>query len=63
MPTVIADGRDLARLSLRVDWRRNWMLPAGMVLSALSEATADIYEIQQDAVFGGTITRLTARWR
>ncbi|MDZ4095937.1 MAG: LPS assembly protein LptD [Paracoccaceae bacterium] len=53
-----ADGRDLQRLSTRFDWRRNWILPGGVVLSALSEATADYYDIQQDAVFGGTTTRL-----
>ncbi len=52
-----ADGRDLSRASVRVDWRRNWILPAGMIGSALAEATADIYSVQQDAVFQGNTTR------
>jgi len=53
-----ADGRDLARASVRVDWRRNWVLPAGIVGTVLSEATADIYDIRQDTAFAGQTTRI-----
>lgn len=53
-----ADGRDLGRLSLRLDWRRNWVLPAGIIGSVLTEGTADVYDIRQDAVYQGKTTRL-----
>lgn len=53
-----ADGRDTSRMSLRLDWRRNWMLPNGMVGTALAEVSGDAFDIRQDAVFGGSRTRL-----
>ncbi len=53
----IADGRDVARASIRLNWRRDWVLGNGMVAAVLGEATADIYSIGQDAIYGGTITR------
>ncbi|NUB42850.1 LPS-assembly protein LptD [Fertoebacter nigrum] len=53
-----ADGRDMARASVRVDWRRNWVLPAGIVGTLLGEATADVYQITQDDIYDGTTTRL-----
>lgn len=53
-----ADGRDTSRVSLRLDWRRNWMLPMGMVGTVLGEVSADAYNVSQDAVFGGSDTRL-----
>lgn len=53
-----ADGRDVRRLSARFDWRRNWILPGGLVFSALNETSADIYDIRQDAVFSGTTGRI-----
>jgi LPS-assembly protein len=55
-----ADGRDTARASLRLDWRRNWILPGGIVGSALGEATADFYSIEQDVVYQGRTTRTHA---
>ncbi|HBU16443.1 MAG: organic solvent tolerance protein [Rhodobacteraceae bacterium GWE1_64_9] len=54
----IADGRDLARTSVRLDWRRNWIFGPGMLAAALGELTADVYSIREDASFGGTTTRL-----
>lgn len=54
----ISDGRDLGRSSLRFDWRRNWILPAGIIGTTLGELTADFYSIGQDAVFQGQRTRL-----
>jgi LPS-assembly protein len=53
----IADGRDLGRVSLRVDWRRSLMLPVGIEATILGEASADAYTISQDAVFEGRTTR------
>ncbi len=41
----------------RLDWRRNWILPGGMVASLLGEGSADIYRINQDTVYHGTTTR------
>jgi len=57
-PDSIADGRDLSRISLRLDWRRSWIFGPGLVGSLLSEGSADIYSIRQDAQYEGTITRL-----
>ncbi len=53
----IADGRDVRRVSLKADWRRDWVLTNGMIAGVLGEATADFYVIGQDAVFAGSQTR------
>jgi LPS-assembly protein len=53
----IADGRDMGRISARIDWRRSFLLPFGVEATVLGEATADAYSISQDAVFGGASTR------
>ncbi len=53
----IADGRDVRRVSLKADWRRDWVLSNGMIAGVLGEATADFYVIGQDAVFAGSQTR------
>jgi len=53
----IADGRDLGRLSLRGDWRRNWTGPFGLQLAALAEVRADVYVIAQDDVYAATTQR------
>lgn len=54
----IMDGRDMQRLSLRADWRKNMQLTNGMEFAVLGEAAADFYQIGQDAVYQGTNTRL-----
>jgi LPS-assembly protein len=53
----IADGRDLGRISARVDWRRSFILPAGIEATILGELTADAYNISQDAVYARSTTR------
>jgi LPS-assembly protein len=53
----IADGRDLGRISARVDWRRSFLLPLGIEGTVLGEATADAYSVAQDQDFGGKTTR------
>lgn len=53
----IADGRDLGRISARVDWRKSFMLPMGIETTILGEATADGYSIAQDATYAGKTTR------
>ncbi|MGV8953492.1 MAG: LPS-assembly protein LptD, partial [Cypionkella sp.] len=55
---TIADGRDMQRVSLRADWRRNFYLDSGIQLAILGESAADFYNISQDAVFAGAKTRL-----
>ncbi|PJF10974.1 LPS-assembly protein LptD [Pseudorhodobacter sp. MZDSW-24AT] len=51
-------GRDVTRASLRLDWRRNWELPLGMIASTLAEVSGDAYKIGQDESFGGSPSRL-----
>ena len=54
----IVDGRDVARASAVVDWRRSWILQNGMVLAGAAQVTADLYSIGQDPAYPGTVTRL-----
>jgi LPS-assembly protein len=53
----IADGRDLGRISARIDWRRSFLLPFGIEASVLGEAAADAYTVAQDATFEQQTTR------
>jgi len=53
----IADGRDVGRISARLDWRRSFLLPAGIEGTVLGEMTADAYNISQDFDFEGSTTR------
>ncbi len=53
----IADGRDLGRVSARIDWRRSFLLPLGIEGTVLGEATADAYNIAQDEDFPGRTLR------
>lgn len=54
---LIADGRDLSRISARIDWRRSLLLPMGIEATILGEATADAYSVSQDVSFQGKTTR------
>lgn len=54
---LIADGRDLGRISARIDWRRSFLLPMGIEGTVLGDLTADAYTIAEDAAFGGNTTR------
>ncbi len=54
---AIPDGRDTGRFSARIDWRRSFVLPAGIEASVLGEVTADAYTITDDATFAGSTTR------
>ena len=53
----IPDGRDIARISARIDWRRSFILPMGIEGTVLGEMTADAYSISDDAVYAGSTTR------
>ncbi len=57
-PDDIADGRDVSRSSVRLDWRRNWVFGPGLIGAVMGEGTADFYDIRQDAAHGGQQTRL-----
>ena len=52
-------GRDVARLSLDASWRRDWVLPAGVLAAVEAEWLADFYNIRQDSTYADTITRST----
>jgi LPS-assembly protein len=47
----ISDGRDTKRLSVTADWRRNWVLPGGVLATAMTELTGDFYSITQDVTY------------
>jgi LPS-assembly protein len=53
----IADGRDLGRISMRLDWRKSFLLPTGIEATLLGDVTADAYNIAEDASFQGSTTR------
>ena len=50
---TISDGRDVSRLSVAADWRRNWVLPGGVLAAAMTEINGDFYSIHQDATYEG----------
>lgn len=53
----IADGRDVGRISARIDWRRSLFLPMGIEGTVLGEVTADAYTIADDATYAGSTSR------
>lgn len=61
-------GRDVARLGLSLDWRRDWVLPAGLLLSAEGLGALDLYRTADDPGVPPTLARLrpaaavTLRW-
>ena len=55
----VADGRDLERISLAFDWRRNWITPSGLTIAATTAMAADAYSIVQDADFAGSPQRMS----
>lgn len=57
--TATRGGRDLARLNMQATWRRDWVLPAGVLLGAGVDVAVDHYRIRQDAAFGDSVTRAT----
>jgi LPS-assembly protein len=51
------DGRDMSRLSAEFDWRRDWVLPSGLIVAALADIRGDVYGVQDDSIFDGRILR------
>lgn len=52
-------GRDVARLSLDANWRRDWVLPAGLLAGLELGWIGDIYNIHQDSTYDDIVTRST----
>ena len=50
-------GRDIARGSVGLDWRRSAILPGGVVGAALAGIDADLYRIAQDSRYDDLETR------
>ncbi|KFE35021.1 LPS-assembly protein LptD [Thioclava atlantica] len=53
----VPDGRDMVRGSLSADWRRNWLLSAGILGSIEARFAADVIETQQDPSYSKTVLR------
>ncbi|WP_264213300.1 LPS-assembly protein LptD [Leisingera thetidis] len=56
-----SNGRDLARLTADIDWRRSWRLGYGILAEWELGAAADAFRAYDDSVFNEDITRLTPR--
>ncbi len=57
---IRAAGRDVARLSASVDWRKDWAAPLGIQATTFAEVQGDIYRVWDDIAFGSTpLFRLT----
>lgn len=54
----IAEGADMGRISIGADWRRDWIMPGGIVAAVLGETRLDSFEVRDDAVYGGAHTRI-----
>jgi LPS-assembly protein len=55
--TGAADGRDIARALAAFSWRRDWVLPGGIVGTALGLAQGDITGVNDDPGFPSQIER------
>lgn len=53
------DGRDMVRASLVADWRRNWLVGAGILASAQSQLAVDAFDVSQDPLLSGSTLRTT----
>ncbi|VDC30143.1 LPS-assembly protein LptD [Pseudogemmobacter humi] len=56
----ISDGRDMGRVSVRIDWRRSFVSDPGIETTVLGEAQLDAYRLRQDALYEGRYTRASA---
>jgi LPS-assembly protein len=52
-------GRDMGSVTATGNWRRDWILPAGLVAAAEAEFYADTYVINQDSTYETSVTRFT----
>lgn len=51
-------GRDMARAGISADWRRNWLLPHGLLASAEMGLALDHYLIGDDPTLPDSVTRV-----
>ncbi|MBK5945412.1 hypothetical protein CCR83_02860 [Rhodobacter veldkampii DSM 11550] len=51
-------GRDIGRASVSAEWRRNWLLPQGVLASGIAGLAADLHNISQDSNFDPTVTNI-----
>lgn len=51
-------GRDVARASVGLDWRRSEILPLGVVGAAIAGLDADLYRIVQDSRYDDIVSRV-----
>ena len=56
-PDDIADGRDVRRLSLTGNWRRDWLLDGGAVAAIEGDLRGDAYWVSQDASADNSLMR------
>jgi LPS-assembly protein len=53
-------GRDVARLSVAIDWRKDWAAPLGLRATSFAEIQGDVYRVWDDLTFGNALLfRLT----
>ncbi|SIS56493.1 LPS-assembly protein LptD [Phaeovulum vinaykumarii] len=50
-------GRDMARLGFSAQWRRNALLPGGILAAGLFDVTGNIYRIGQDSRYDETVSQ------
>lgn len=61
-------GRDVTRAGGRAEWRRDWILPGGIVATAQTGLRGDLYGVRDDSSYPGSDLRLvpsgmaTLRW-
>lgn len=56
-----AVGRDVARLTTDVSWRRDWIFASGIRADFEIGYAADLFDIRQDSAFPDTLSRITPR--
>ena len=52
-------GRDVARATLSALWRRDWLLPGGVLAAFEGGATLDLHRIEQDSGYPDGVTTAT----
>lgn len=55
----VSDGRDMMRTTFSADWRRNWMLPGGVVAAGIGNLSLDGYLVRQDDAYRGEYLNAT----
>lgn len=55
------DGRDVSRIGMGIDWRRDTLFGPGMVAAAELGVRIDAYNVGQDSTFRGNLSRIAPR--